>query len=455
MIAIALFMFAFILFALFFLYFWGINPGDITIFLAADNSITFPIPIIIIGTALLGLLLGYGLNLFSIAAHYLNHLRRDRREKKTLEVAAIYRDGVGCLLSGDIKKAHSLLQKAIDRDPKRVESYIAMATVLQQEGNAQEAISLLQKAKGVDSRSLEVLFKLASSYEEMEQDDRAVDTYLELLSIEKPNRKALRCLREVHIRHSRWEEALELQQQVLKVGVGPNRLDEEKAKLRALRYEVARKNLEQGNIDAAKKSLKEIIKEAPEFIPARVTLGDAYRNQQRPDDAVRVWHKGYTDLGKSVFLSRLEDLFIADENPSDLLEIYKNFMNEREDDQILRLFYGKLCLRLEMVEEGLEQLYALEGAGIDTPQLNLLLAEAHRRRNRFDEAVRQYKKALGVDGKLRLSYICDACDEVSPDWQSRCPGCGSWGSFVVAGRKQIMNTKLPLEARPIHHGERQ
>ena len=454
MIAIVLFMIVFVLFAMGFLYFWGINPGDITIFFATDQSFTAPVAIIIIGTVLIGLLLGTGVHLFSIAAHSLSHMRRNRREKKTLEVATIYREGVGCLLSGDIKKAHSLLQKAIDRDPGRVDTYIAMANVLQQEGKAQEAISLLLKAKGIDGRSLEVLFKLASSYEETNQDEKAVTTYLDLLAIEKSNRKALRCLREVHIHHGRWEEALNLQEQVLKVGVGANRLDEEKAKLRALRYEVARGNLEQGNIDAAKKALKEIIKEAPEFVPARVSLGDAYRQQQRPDDAVRVWRQAYTDLGKSVFLSRLEDLFISDENPSDLLEIYKTFMNERNDDQILRLFYGKLCLRLEMVEEGLEQLYALEGAGIDTPQLNLLLAEAHRRRNRFDEAVRQYKKALGVDGKLRLSYICDVCDEVSPDWQSRCPGCGNWGSFVVAGRKQIMNTKLPLEARPIHHGER-
>jgi len=451
---IVLFMFVFVLFALLFLNFWRINPGDVTVFISADHSVTAPIAIIVIGTVLVGLLLGIGVQLFSIITSSLTQMRRNRREKRVQEVASIYREGVGCLLSGDIKKAHGLLQRALDRDPARVETYIALANVLQQEGNPNEAISMLLKAKGIDGRSLEVLFKLASSYEENGQDEKAVATYTDLLATEKTNRKALRFLREIHIRHQRWAEALNLQEQVLKVGVGANRLAEEKSKLLALRYEVARKDLDAGNIDAAKKALKEIIKEAPDFVPARVSLGDAYLTQQRPDDAIRVWRAGYTDLGKSVFLSRLEDFFLADENPSGLLDIYKEFMAERNDDLILRLFYGKLCLRLEMVEEGLEQLYALEGAGIETPQLNLLLAEAHRRRNRFDEAVRQYKKALGVDGRLRLSYTCEACDEVNPEWLSRCPECGTWGSFIVSGRKQIMTSKLPPEARPIHHGER-
>jgi len=451
---IVLFMFVFVLFALLFLNFWRINPGDITVFISADHSVTAPIAIIVIGTVLVGLLLGNGVHLFSIIANSMTQIRRNRREKRVQEVASIYREGVGCLLSGDTKKAHGLLQRSLDRDPGRIETYIALATVLQQEGNPNEAISLLLKAKGIDARSMEVLFKLASSYEENGQDDKAVATYTDLLALEKTNRKALRFLREIHIRHQRWAEALNLQEQVLKIGVGANRLADEKAKLLALRYEVARKDLDAGEIDTAKKALKEMIKEAPDFVPARVSLGDAYLTQQRPEDAIRVWRAGYTDQGKSVFLSRLEDYFLADENPSGLLDIYKEFMAERNEDLILRLFYGKLCLRLEMVEEALEQLYALEGAGIETPQLNLLLAEAHRRRNRFDEAVRQYKKALGVDGRLRLSYTCEACDAVTPDWLSRCPECGVWGTFIVSGRKQILTSKLPPEARPIHHGER-
>lgn len=455
MITIALFMFIFIIFAFCFLYFWGINPGDITVFLTQDFSITFPVPIILISTVLVGLLLGNGVHIFSLIGHSLTHWRRDRKDKKGQEVGAIYREGVGRLLSGDVKKAHALLQKALDKDPVRIEAYIAMASVHMQEGQNEEAINLLLKAKNIDPKSLEVLFKLATTYEEIGRDDEATETYRNILALEKDNRKAMRCLRELHITHDRWNDALELQKRILKVGPGSNRLNEEKEKNLSLRYEVARQALETGEIDKAKTDLKEIIKEDADFVPARVSLGDAYLEQDRSEDAVKVWQEGYKALGKSVFLSRIEDLYLENEDPSALLNIYKAFVDQRDNDMVLRLFYGKLCLRLEMVDEALEQLYAVESTGVETPQLHLLLAEAHRRRNRVDESVDQYKKALGVDGRLRINYVCDTCSSIAEEWHSRCSGCGSWGTFSVAGRQQILNALIPVDARPIHHGERE
>lgn len=455
MITIALFMFVFIIFAFCFLYFWGINPGDLTVFLADDYSITFPIPIILISTILIGLLLGNGVHIFSLIGHTLSHWRRDRKEKKVQEIGSIYREGVGRLLSGDIKKAHSLLQKALDKDPARAETYIAMASVLLQEGKSEEGVNLLLKAKNIDPKSLEVLFKLATTYEEIGRFDAAAEAYQDILLIEKDNRKALRCLRELHIAHNRWAEALELQKQVLKVGPGSNRLAEEKEKLLSLRYEVARQALEDEEIDKAKSEFKDLIKEDSKFVPARVSLGDAYLAQERTDDAIKVWKEGYLALGKSVFLSRLEDYFLNAEDPSALLGVYKEFIDQRDNDLVLQLFYGKLCLRLEMVDDALEQLFAVESSGVETPQLHLLLAEAHRRRNRIDESIDQYKKALGIDGRLNINYVCDKCNTVAETWQSRCPGCGSWGSFSVAGRQQILSAAAPIEARPIHHGERE
>ena len=446
-----------ILFLLFFLFFSGINPQDMTVFYYGDHSVTYPVAFVLISCVLLGLILGYGAHLYSTLAHMIKHWSNERADKRNREIVSIYGAGVGCLLSGDIKKAHSLLQKALDKDPSRSEAYIAMASVYQQEGAPEESVNLLLKAKGIDPRSLEVLFKLATTYEDIGQEEKAISTYLDILSIEKNNRKALRCLRELNIQHGNWQEALNRQKQIMKIGPGQNRLEEEKAKLQSLRYEVARRDLEDNNIDAAKSTFKALIKEASGFVPSYVSLGDAYRQQNRNEDAIRVWREAYTTLGKSIFLSRLEDLFLEAEDPAGLFELYKTFIAAREDDLILRLFFGKLCLRLEMVDEALEQLYALEQSGIETPQLHLLLAEAHRRRNRIDEAVDQYKKALGVDGRLNLNYVCEDCGAPSSDWQSRCPHCGTWGSFVVAGRQQLMEVPeddFDETMRPIHHGER-
>ena len=453
MIALAVFLAVFIAFVFAFLYFWGINPGEVTIYFTSDLSLTQPIPIMIVGTIMAGLVIGYGFHLVSLMTHGVHHWRFNRKDKKGRETISVYREGVGRLLSGDIKKAKTLLQRALDRDPSRIETYIALASLHLQEGASKEAISLLRKARDIEPRNLEVLFKLASSYEETGHHEEARQTYQEILAIEKDNRKAIRTLRDLHIRDERWQEALDLQKRLLKAGTSSERLEEEKKKQLYLRYEVARRNLSEGLIDQAKEEFKEIIKQAPDFTPARVSLGDAHQTQGRPEEADRVWQEGYKELGRSVFLSRLEDLHMGAEDPTTLLSFYRSAILEREDDLMLRLFFGKLCLRLEMVDEALEQLYAVENAGVETSQLHLLLAEAHRRRNRIDEAIGEYKKALGVDSRLKLGYLCDTCGEPSGEWLSRCPDCGTWGSFSLADRQLIRNAR-PVEARAIYHGER-
>jgi lipopolysaccharide biosynthesis regulator YciM len=443
-----------ILFLVSFLSFWGLNPQDITVFYFPAKSVTYPAAFIVAAAVMLGLVLGYLAHLYSTVSHMLKHWQRDRAEKKAREVAAIYREGVGRLLSGDIKKAHSLLQKALDRDPARVETHIAMASVRQQEGEPQEALRLLRKARTLEPKSLEVLFKLAAIHEEVGEDEEAALAYQGILSLEGDNRKALRGLRDLQVRHARWKEALELQKRILKTASGSRREEEEKRMFLCLRYEVARLVLEQGEAEKAESELRDLLKEAPDFTPAQVTLGDALCARRRGEEAVALWQEGYQSYAKSIFLLRLEDYYMAAEDPATLLNFYRSRLLERGDDLMFRLFYGKLCLRLEMVEEALEQLDAVESSGVEFPHLHLLLAEAHRRRHRPEEAIREYQKALGVTSRLQIPFVCESCSGPAPEWASRCQSCGSWGTIILAGREMIRSAR-PVEIRAIHHGERE
>ncbi len=449
-----------ILFLAFFIYFSGLNPQDVTVFLYADHSFTTSAAILVIACIAVGLTFGVVANFFNLLTYQMKTMRNKNREKRDKEVTSTYREGMSRLLSGDTKKAQPLLQKALDRDSSRLESYLAMASVHIQEGDAVEGISVLNRAREIDPKALEVLFKLATTYEEIGQNDEAAKLYEEILSLEGTNRKALRSLRDIKIKQSLWKEALDLQKRVIKAAQGGKRVKQEQDKQLSLRYEVARHALLEANDGQGKaelKELKDIIKAAPDFAPARVTLGDALRSQGKTDAASQTWLEGYKALGKSVFLSRLEELYMTAEDPTTLLGIYRSALAERGDDLMFRLFFGKLYLRLEMVDEALEQLAFVKDAGVDVPQLHLLLGEAHRRRNRIDEAIAVYQVALGLEPRLRLGFTCETCDEASPEWQSRCPKCGNWGSYVLEGRQMMVAKAAPAtepEARAIHHGER-
>ena len=430
-----------IMFLAFFVFFSGINPQEMTIFFLPDNSVTYPVTVIVIGCVLVGLFIGYGFHLYGALSFGVRSWLRNRTENKSKEIDTVYRDGVGRLLSGDIKKARNLLQKAIDKDPNKVEGYIALASVANQEGDKQGSISLLRNAKSLNGKSLEVLFKLAATYEDLDQDDSACKEYEEILEQEKDNRKAIRSQRDLHMKHQRWADAHELQKRLLK-GLSGNRIQEEKTKMLSIRYEIAKQALANNENDQAASTLKQIIKESPDFVAARVTLGDAYALANNTDEATKIWQEGYKKLGRSVFLSRLENLYIQLEDPKSLLTFYTSALTERNNDLVLRFFYGKLCLRLEMVDEALEHIYTVESSAPDFPQIHLLLAEAHRRRNRTEEAIEEYQKALGVNNQLSLGYVCDNCGTRSPEWMSRCESCGTWGSYSIAFRKLIEDREV-------------
>jgi len=449
------FMLIIIFFLSFFIYCTWLNPEDISLFYWADHSITFSPAILILGFILIGLIIGYGAHIYSVITYGIKNWKHDREEKKSREIGTIYREGVGRLLSGDLKKARVLLNKALDRDPKRVDILIALASLASQEGNPTEGLDLLRKAGDLDSKSLEVLFKTAAIQEETGQDEEAIASYQELIIREKDNRKALRSLRDLYIKHSRWQDALEIQRQVLKAGPGANRVDDEKALLLYLRYEMASQSISDGSPDQAKSELKDIVRKEAAFAPAQVSLGDALVALNQGDDAVKIWQEGYKKLGKGVFLERLEDYFMKLEDPSSLLNFFRAQVLEQGDDLVFRLFYGKLCLRLEMVDEAKEQLQAVESSGVDSPQVHLLLAETYRRCRESEQAINEYQKALGISKRLHLNFVCEKCQNISAEWNSRCPSCGEWNTSSLVDRKLIQEARpMALDKMVIHHGER-
>lgn len=449
------FMLIIIFFLSFFIYCTWLNPEDITLFYWTDQSITFSPAILILGFILIGLIIGYGAHIYSVITYGLKNWKKDREEKKSREIGAIYREGVGRLLSGDLKKARVLLNKALDRDPKRVDILIALASLASQEGNPAEALDLLRKAGDLDPKSLEVLFKTAAIQEETGRDEEAMASYQELITREKDNRKALRSLRDLYVKHGRWQEALETQRQVLKAGPGANRVADEKALLLYLRYEVAKQSIANGSADEAKSELKDILRQEADFAPAQVSLGDALVALNRGDDAVKIWQEGYKKLGKGVFLERLEDYFMKREDPSSLLNFFRAQVLEQGDDLVFRLFYGKLCLRLEMVDEAKEQLQAVESSGVESTQVHLLLAETYRRCREPEQAINEYQKALGISKRLHLNFVCEKCQDVSTEWNSRCPSCGEWNTSSLVDRKLIQDARpLAVDKMVIHHGER-
>ena len=381
----------------FYIFFSTLNPQEVTILYFWDHSMTTTVAILVVGCILLGLVLGLVVHFYSLLTHQYSQIKLNRRQKRDQETNKLYREGINRLLSGEKDEALKLFNKGLSRDPSRIDIALALADVHSKKGDVRQAVEVLQKAKDKQPKCLEILFGLAAAHEELDQFDNARGIYEEILKIESGNRIALEKFRDLYMKQSLWGDALELQKRILKVVQGGAQNEEEKLKQTCLRYEQAMQKLEEKgfkNGHAERKEFRELIKQAPDFIPARVALGDSYRAEDRTKDAAQAWQDGYQATGKSIFLARLEDLYMEKEDPATLLSFFRKALIEETAIFFFTFSSANSACAWRWSDEALEQLSFVENAGLELPQLHLLLAEAYRRRDRIDESNKEFQKAM-------------------------------------------------------------
>jgi tetratricopeptide (TPR) repeat protein len=442
-----------ILFMVFFIYFLQLNPAEMAIVFYPDHVLHASPAIVVVACIVLGLTIGYLLHLYGAASYLLKGWRRTRLDRREREVTDLQREGLARLRSGDRTKARRLLQKALSMDGSRIEVLIALAEVQLAEGEVEESISLMQRARKLAPKNLTVLFALAETYGKTQRPNEAMDCYRELLELDGDNYQGQVGLRDLYLAQQQWDDALAVQKRLVKKSTDEAQAAE-KTLLNGLRYQAAQQAEAEERFDEALSTYQKLAKDAPDFLPAQVSLGEMLRQQGRSEQAAATWQAGYRRFGHSVFLKRLEQQAMAEENPATLLEYYRQQLAEHPDDLLLRFFFGKFCLRLEMIDEALEQLHDLEKSGADFPQLHLLLAESHMRRQRLSDAVVEYQKALGGEDRFRFVYVCQQCGAGAASWQGRCEQCGCWGSLNSSDMPSITSLPAP-EVREIHHGERE
>ena len=260
------------------------------------------------------------------------------------------------------------------------------------------------------------------------------------------------CLRELYRRQGAWRDALEIQRTYQKL-LPAERQAPEVERLLFLRHECARLSLALGATEKSAAELREIISEKPTFIPASVSLAEALKMDGKVDEAANLLKKAFQELRHPIFLIKLEDLYFSQEDPDTiaaLVNFYKRSVLENPHDLIIRLFYGKLCIRMLMADEALIHLKAIVESGVDFPSLHILLAEAYRRTDDLAEAGKEYRKALGIGKTHRIPFECRVCGHEQTEWTSFCPSCGTWDSFAMKACAELDAAK-PFET-PVFPG---
>ena len=216
-------------------------------------------------------------------------------------------------------EAITLLEKALAIDPNRVDSLLWLGNIYRSDQNYPEAIRLHQHAQRMDDRNIEVLLELGKDLEEAKRYEEALQTLQKILQIEPDNLTALIRKRNLNIRMERWSDALEIQHRLLKTNLPTPEKQTEAALLVGCMYEVGRQLLERGHPDKARRYFRGAIKKDRGFLPSYIGMGEILLHEGKTKDAVEILKKVYSRTRSVIILHRLEELFLDQGEPSEII----------------------------------------------------------------------------------------------------------------------------------------
>ena len=355
---------------------------------------------------------------------------RERREKQRREAARARAARAAELVQrGMLQEAARELTRSLSVNPDDREALELLASAQAELGNPLEAVKALTRIKQIDPSDLSVYFRLAGLYRKMNDPEAAISLLKAVESTEGDTPRAWEGIRDIHLSRGEMVPAYNEQKKLMKF-LGKDASPADQAMFTALRYERALVRLAQGKADDAERRLRDLIKDDPSFCAACVALSDLLRGRN-VEEATEILLQGFRATRNPVFLIKLEDLCVETERPEAMIRIYSLLQREYPSDYDVNLFMGKFFLRLEMIDEALEQLLKAETLDPDRESVNILLAEAFRRRGRYESASQHYQRAFGYKRRYLIPFRCSACGSSTIQWTARCPSCGTWNGYAI------------------------
>jgi len=377
--------------------------------------------------------------------------RRMKATRRSEEIEEEYSQGLAAVIEGREEEALGHFRAVIERDSRHFNTLLKLGEVLRHQQKFAEAIEYHNKAHHLKEDDTRPLYALVEDHEAKGDMDRARAVLGKIIAVKKHSVSAWRKLRSLHIKERNWAKALEAHERVEKHGTtGDVRDDRDRGVGRGIRYEMAAERLQEGKTREASASLRRILKEDPRFIPAHVKLGMALRQEGLEGEAVEAWYRGFEVTGSPILLTVLEEHFLHREQPFAAIEALKRCISRARKDTLPRFYLGKLFFRLEMLDDALAVLSALEGRASYAPTLHYLLGRIHERRKNYRESAVEYRKVIKEMELVQLEYHCGSCGETVVEWSDRCSSCGEWNAIEVNFREVISLEELGLSPAPVY-----
>ena len=233
-------------------------------------------------------LLAFILMLCGSAVVYLlydRYVRPPQKNDSTLYVEAL-RD----LLDGRQEAAFSKLRQVVAEDTTNIDAYLRIGQILRENNKPERALQihkdLTLRGRLSSTEKSAILRQLALDYGALKNVDLAEAALTELRSLDTNEQGALRTLLKIQQDACKWEEAFETASAILKAEGTKSRKP-----LAWFKYQMGQELHKKKEYHKARVQYKEAIGYDPAFVTPYISIGDAYAEERRFEDAVTFWTK--------------------------------------------------------------------------------------------------------------------------------------------------------------------
>lgn len=338
----------------------------------------------------------------------------------------LYVQGLMAIIERDLSTALKFLREAAIRDTENVNAFILIGDILRERGDTSSALKvhlpLIVRARLKPSQKVRILKSIALDYIKAGRIERALENIQKAIEI-APDKWLYETMIEIYEKLEKWKDARKALDKLASI------TDNDFSRRNALYLvEEAKKLLELEEYEKSRDMLKDALKLVPDLIPAMITIGDTFAEENNLNEALKWWEKIAFEFPSETLtiIERLENAYYKLGKFDDIFSLYQRILSKDPKNTYVRIRLANLLDKMDKTQDVLELLSNSpeESVSILAPQISALIRSGN------------YQKASLLAQKIaekftNIQYTCSKCGNISDTFAWHCTKCGSWESFKI------------------------
>ena len=317
-----------------------------------------------------------------------------------------FSQGQAFSLDGDFKHAIEAYRATLVYDPSSPLVHARLAAELVKQGSFAEAKILCEKAIQLDPKYVDSYLLLAGIQVAAKEYDQSLQTYKQALAVDGTNRDALLYYGVTLAETGKIKESIKNLEILVKMkDSSESTIDQSVA-----HYYLAKVYQQANNMPEAIKNLHASIKKRPGFSKAALMLADIYETQKNRKQARAVLEEVFAENHQAEIAEKLADMSLEENNFKGAVVYLETLVEEDPSNENVRLRLALVYWQIQWLDKARLVLGDLHERYPTSSEISFYLGELELERKESDSALVYYKEVHPDYSKYdqavgRISYI--------------------------------------------------